>query len=116
MAVKGVKVESKLDEINQQADQQIIKALKTIGLKAESYAKKSLTEQHAVDTGRLRNSVTHDVDTEEMAVYVGTNVEYAPYIEFGTYGGKRMKPRPYIRPSIENHMDEYRQIIEKALK
>lgn len=114
--MREVKVKSNVDEIKKQTDQAIMKALKTIGLKAEGYAKISLTEQGAVDTGRLRNSVTHQVDMSENAVYVGTNVEYAPYIEFGTYGGKGMKARPYIRPSIERHIDEYRAIIEKELK
>ena len=35
-----------------------------------------------VDTGNLRSSITHDVDEDEGVV--GTNVEYAPYVEFGT--------------------------------
>lgn len=40
-----------------------------------------------VDTGRLRNSITHRVGVEggtKMVAEVGTNVEYAPYQEFGT--------------------------------
>lgn len=114
MAIKKVYVKSNVDDIKREVDQKVLKALETIGLKAEAYAKKSLTEQHAVDTGRLRNSVTHEVFAEKKEVHVGTNVEYGPYIEFGT--SKGMKPRPYIRPSIENHIDEYRSIIESALK
>ena len=35
-----------------------------------------------VDTGNLRNSITHEVYGNEGVV--GTNVEYAPYVEFGT--------------------------------
>ena len=34
------------------------------------------------DTGNLRNSITHEVIGNEG--FVGTNVEYAPYVEFGT--------------------------------
>lgn len=39
-----------------------------------------------VDTGRLRNSITHDVvlTSKTISIIVGTNVEYAPYAEFGT--------------------------------
>lgn len=35
-----------------------------------------------VDTGQLRNSITHIV-TDNVG-YIGTNVKYAPYVEFGT--------------------------------
>ena len=52
----------------------IDKALFAIGLLAEGYAKKECP----VDTGRLRNSVTNVVVSDEDSVYIGTNVEYAP--------------------------------------
>ena len=45
--------------------------LEAIGLTAETYAKK----ETPVDTGRLRNSISHTVDGE--AAYIGSNVEYA---------------------------------------
>ena len=52
------------------------RAMEMIGLQMEGYAKEELTRQHAVDTGRLRNSITHS-SSEEDAV-VGTNVQYSP--------------------------------------
>ena len=55
-------------------------ALEEIGLLAENYAAKKCP----VDTGNLHGSITHEVDTAGNAVYIGTNVEYAPYVEFGT--------------------------------
>ena len=55
-------------------------ALEEIGLLAENYAAKKCP----FDTGNLRGSITHEVDTAGNAVYIGTNVEYAPYVEFGT--------------------------------
>ena len=48
--------------------------LEAIGLTAETYAKK----ETPVDTGRLRNSISHTVDGE--ATYIGTNVEYAAFV------------------------------------
>lgn len=55
-------------------------ALEAIGAKAEEYAKEnSPTSDHG---GRLKNSMTHIVEGD--SVYVGTNVEYAPYVELGT--------------------------------
>lgn len=40
-----------------------------------------------VDTGTLRNSFHTDVEVQGKAVrvHVGTSVEYAIYVEFGTY-------------------------------
>ena len=66
---------------------------------------------YSVDTGRLRNSISHTVDDE--AAYIGTNVEYAPYVELGARGrpGVHMLQR-----SATEHTDEYKQIMEDALK
>lgn len=49
-------------------------ALEAIGLVAETHAKK----ETPVDTGRLRNSITHTVKGD--AAYIGTNVEYAAFV------------------------------------
>lgn len=84
------------------------KALEIIGGKAESYAKKLCP----VDTGRLRNSITHQQYDEHTEV-IGSNVEYAPYVCLGTH---KMAPRPFLRPAAENHSEEYKAIIEKCMK
>lgn len=95
--------------------------------KPSKYNKKTPTgKPYSGDTGSVK----------EYAVYVGTNVEYAPYIEFGTgkhYGSGRRtkwkykskdgmkttdgkKPRPFIKPAIAKHGDKYKTIIERVLK
>lgn len=51
----------------------------------------------AVDTGRLRQSIVA-LKVGDARWRVGTNVQYALYLEFGT---RRMAPRPFIRPVIE---------------
>lgn len=86
-----------------------IRALEKCGLVAEGYAKLKCP----VDTGRLRNSITHEVRESEKAVYIGTNVEYAPYVELGT---RKQKAQPYLRPAAENHSAEYKSIILNELK
>lgn len=106
-----VKVESNSAAVKEALSEQIEQALIAIGLAAESHAKQALTDQKAVDTGRLRNSVTHAND--EDSVYIGTNVEYAAFIELGT---TRMRARPYLRPAASQHSDEYRQLVEAALR
>lgn len=84
------------------------RALEIIGGKAESYAKKLCP----VDTGRLRNSITHQQRDENTEV-IGTNVEYAPYVELGTH---KMAAKPFLRPAAENHTAEYRRIIEREME
>lgn len=52
-----------------------------------------------VDTGRLRSSITNRVGVEGggLVGIVGTNVEYAPYVEFGT---RYMAARSFLRPAL----------------
>lgn len=85
----------------------IRRALERIGLECESYAKGMC---HVI-TGRLRNSITHY--TDDNAVYVGSNVEYAQFEEEGT---SRRPPHPYLRPAAEDHMDEWKKILEDELE
>jgi HK97 gp10 family phage protein len=96
-------------EIINATNEAIYNALEIIGAKAADYA----AGKAPVDTGRLKNSLTHEVAMDEKAVYVGTNVEYAPFVEYGT---SRQRAQPYLRPAVENHMDEYKHILEEELK
>ena len=82
----------------------IITGLTTVGMVAEGYAKRLCP----VDTGRLRNSITNAVVESEKAVYIGTNVEYAPYVELGT---RRQEAQPFLKPAAQDHASEYRQIL-----
>lgn len=52
-----------------------------------------------VDTGRLRSSITHEVavDLDGLVARIGTNVEYAPYVEFGT---SRATAQPFLVPAL----------------
>ena len=81
--------------------------LEAIGLVAEGHAKK----ETPVDTGRLRNSISHATDDE--AAYIGTNVEYAPYVELGSRGrpGVHMLNR-----AATEHTDEYKRLMEDSMK
>lgn len=101
--------EDNTDEVISALEAAFDRALESIGLTAERYAKADCP----VDTGRLRNSITHVVDNGEKAVYIGTNVEYGPYVELGT---SRMKERPFLRPAAQNHGSEYREMLEAELK
>ncbi len=107
------------------------RALEKCGIVAEGFAKKLTPE----DTGNLRNSITHKV--VDNAVYIGTNNEYAAYVELGTgkyaEGGRQdpwvyqddegkwhhthgQRARPYLKPAVADHKQTYRNIIEDELK
>lgn len=111
MAKITVKVNSNKEAILQEFKERKRVALEAVGLQGETNAKMHITAVGAVDTGRLRNSLTHA--TDEDAAYIGTNVEYAPYVELGTY---KMKARPYLEPAVTQHVDEYRELVENFMK
>ena len=120
-----------------------------ISMQAETYAKEKITdvvygrpESWYVRTGLLRNSITSTVRQEDGCVcaVIGTNVEYAPYVELGTgiyaqgeshakhipwtFKGSDGKfhttsgviARPFLRPAIEDHVKEYKEIVESLLR
>lgn len=89
-------------------DKALMRGLEKVGLVAEGYAKRLCP----VDTGRLRNSITHQINDSEKSVYIGTNVEYAPHVELGTY---KASAHPFLAPAAQDHAAEYRAIIEGEL-
>lgn len=83
------------------------RALWAMGAVAEGHAK----EKAPVDTGRLRNSITH---REEASVTViGTNVEYAAAQELGSSRG--IKPKHYLLNAVANHNDEYIGVVKDSM-
>ena len=101
-------------------EDQVEQALIAVGITAENNAKREITRavydtpesKSYVRTGRLRNSLTHSVAMNEKAVYIGSAVEYAAYVELGT---SKMRARPYLRPAVTNYTDEYKNLIKQAL-
>lgn len=123
------------DKVLAAFDEACLRALERCGQQAVGYAK----DLAPVDTGALRNSITHKVVDSEPAAYIGTNQEYAPYVEFGTghysttgggtpkthwaylgddgkyHIGKPMKPQPYLKPAVADHVGTYRNIFKDEL-
>lgn len=68
----------------------------------------------AVDTARLKNSITVDAsDIAMLVVRVGTDVKYAPFVEFGT---KFMGARPYLYPAFFSQENEIVKAIGRILR
>ena len=120
----------------------VIKFLNEAGLHLEGEAKEALEmSPRRVDTGLLRNSITHALDGEGAAeptykadkggesgsysgktpeekpghdaVYVGTNVEYAPYVHEGTM---KMAPNRFIKNAFEENADQLKQKLKEAME
>ena len=96
--------------VKSKTDAAIQQACEIIGGMAESYAKGLAP----MDTGNLRNSITHDQEDNGHTVVVGTNVKYAPYQELGAPNA-HVPAHPYIRPAFENHIGEYENVVKSEL-
>lgn len=117
-----------------------VRGLTAIGMTAESHAKEKITQAKAVDTGRLRNSITFAVSGEpanissysgdhgeeggtysgtapnekDKSVYIGTAVEYAIGIETGSH--RKAGGVHFLQDAAANHADEYKQLMEDSMK
>lgn len=107
----------------------IIQALITIALMIEREAKILCP----VDTGRLRASITYEIDETRLVARVkaggdvvesqvtraagkamaGTNVLYAIYVEMGTW---KMEAQPYLRPALEKVRPKAMAILKAVYK
>ena len=107
------------DEVIQEVHNRVPIILEALGIEAEGNAVSEINKlvydtpesPNYVRTGRLKGSISHAHDDENA--YIGTNVEYAPYVEFGT---KHMAARPFLRNAVTNYSDDYKRIIEEGLK
>ena len=90
-----------------------------------------------VDTGRLKGSITNNVDGNSAVV--GTNVSYAPFVEWGTgskgspevahttkekwiycSGGKfyttsGMAPQPFLVPALKSNREKIVKLIKESI-
>ncbi len=127
------------DAVRREFQKKVQLALKLIGEAAVGYA----TEDSPIDTGRLRNSLTYATATKigvagnsavneaqdstprslppDNVVCIGTNVEYAKYVEFNEkakhdppeHGGGKAH---FLRDAVMRHKGEYKDYAKKTLK
>lgn len=101
------------DEYKRQLLEQLPAALEAIGIHIEGEAKEELENTpRRIDTGNLRNSITHEVSESENAVYVGTNVEYALYVHEGT---SKMEANRFLTNAVDRNRDQINQYLMDAL-
>lgn len=121
-------------DINKLKNLDLTNAMELIGITVENNAKLN----SPVDTGALRRSLTHEV-TSKLSVEVGTNLEYAPYVEFGTgiyakngdgrktpwtykdakgewHTTRGQKPQEYLTKGLEDSKADIETIISNEIR
>ena len=140
---KNIEYRDHTEEVLSALEAAIKRGNEAIGMTAEGHAKKKITAAGAVDTGRLRNSITYALAGEEThvksykankggkeretytydgtaegkkgsGVYIGTNVEYAPGIELGTH--RKAGAVHFLQDAATGHTDEYKRLMEDSIK
>lgn len=111
MADISITVKSYVPQVLSEIESRTKTALDECGLVATGHAQEYVPR----DTGNLAGSITHE--TEEEQVIIGTNVDYAPYVEFDE---KAQHASPtgahYLKKSLSEHIDEYEKIFARELK
>lgn len=124
------KLQNKIDKLNKLI---LDDALEEACILVENDAKRLCP----VDTGQLRSSITREI--EDNIGVVGTNVMYAPYIEYGTglfssLGNGRQdrwsyqdakgewhstigqQPQPFLHPALEQNRKKVKEFIQMAIE
>lgn len=127
-----LELQKRLDKFNVN-EQKLKQILEQACLIVENQARRDCP----VDAGVLRNSIKSKVEGKEGVV--GTNIEYAPYVEFGTglyaaHGDGRQTPwsyqddkgewhttigqhpHPFLGPALEMNREKIVKFIEEQIK
>lgn len=81
-------------------------ALHAVGLFIASETKKLAP----VDTGRLRSNYHHALG--DHLVRVGTNVNYAHFVELGT---RYQRPQPHLRTAFERNRKKILRLLQQEM-
>lgn len=129
-------INQKINEARKKYPEQCRKGIELSCITVEAKAKHLVP----VKTGRLKASITYAMGGDSKAIsftnkvtgskdtvssvstgsskfewygVVGTIVEYAPYVEFGT---RNMSAQPYLVPALYNSKAEIKKIFEDVLR
>lgn len=137
-SIKITRIDDHTDEVIAEMKRKVNLGLMAIGVEAATNAQRDCP----VDTGRLHNSIAWAIkdksgggndakkgkggkDNPKMppeagTVYIGTNVEYAKYVEFNEkanhnppeFGGGKAH---FLRDAFSNHKDRWKELMKDAL-
>lgn len=129
---------NKLNTLGADVDKIVDNALYQGAQKIQGDAKRLIKAKGAFDTGRLHGSIS--VEAIPNGYAIGTNVEYAPYVEYGTgllgdpavphttrkywrykdengnwHTSHGMKARPYLRPAFNTNKKYVAKLVRSRL-
>lgn len=118
----SIRFEDTSDEIRKEIEERKKRALTEAAIQLEG----KIAIRTPVDTGHLRASISHIAPlgksedggdrlsgiAPDDAAYVGTNVEYAAYVEYGT---RYQKAQPYMRAGFAAAKSDIDRIIKGRL-
>ena len=107
MAVK-VKVTSRTKEVSEQFKKAVERGLTAAAIIVESDAKL----RSPIDSGTLMGSIAKG-KVVNSSIQIGTNIEYAPYVEYGT---SRMAAQPYLTPALIENKAKIQKVFESQIK
>lgn len=143
----NIKFTDNTPQLHEALDSWAERVLTIWGMKVQDYAQLLVPTGTADSTGiegyvgsALKQSLTYALDLAKKTVTIGSNLFYSVYVELGTgifaekgngrktpwvwkdFNGKwhftrGMAPRPFLRPAVEEHIDELREIaVEEGNK
>lgn len=93
-------------------------ALRAGGNVVSNRAKEIITNKGLIKTGTMRRSI-HSEPTDvhgELSVKIGTSLDEPPYPFWLEFGTKRMSPKPFLRPALDETEKEALKEIGDVLK
>ncbi|WP_226040844.1 HK97-gp10 family putative phage morphogenesis protein [Natrinema sp. DC36] len=105
-------LDDSLGTLLEEGNDELEARVQEVALETEADARR----RAAVDTGNLRASIEHEVESKRDSVKatVGTNTEYAPFVEFGTV---HQEAQPFLRPAVDTTLRRYEpKVIEAVYK
>ena len=129
---------AKLHSLGETIDEVVDNGLKQGAQKVQRTAKSLIRQKGAYDTGNLHKNIV--VERIDKGYAVGTNVKYAPFVEFGTgtkgdpsvahtqrekwrykdsqgkwHTAYAMRPRPFMRPAFNSNKAYIVKSVRNAL-
>lgn len=92
--------------------ERVLAALRVEVMRAALDVQRGAKVRSPVRTGRLRNSIAVDPAPDGLKAKIGTNVEYAPFVEFGT---RFMSAQPFLWPALVEVAPSFRERIRHAV-
>lgn len=132
-----VHFETNIENVQVELQEAMEAGLMAMGLFIRDAIITNIGNDKLVDTSNLRGSISYVVDGEEKSVTIGTPVEYAIYLEFGTgiyaengqgrqtpwgytnrYGETVFtwgtRPRRFLRRAFEDNLSKLAEVYSKV--